>query len=297
MPEPTPAEMGMTDHVRRLGSRFAMVVRALALAIAAMPVARAADAPSPFRVYPSFEGEDAAAPLPPDWKAPGEFVLGRLMYPSRDFGFYGNDWRQGGTGWTDDYPRGDRTMIRMLRRLSRISVRAVEQPVNPDDGDAEFFPFLLVGLAFSWDLTDRQAAELRAYLLHGGFMFCDSFFGDSNWAMFEEGLRRVFPHRSIIDLTDDHPIFHVVYDLPHMTTVQIPNMNSLMAGGDGSLFGGRIPRWRGIEDDKGRLMVLIAYNNDVADAWQWADDARYPADKADLALRLGVNVTVYALTH
>ena len=58
-----------------------------------------------------------------------------------------------------------------------------------------------------------------------------------------------------------------------------------------------IPRWYGVEDDKGRLMVLIAYNNDVADAWQWADDARYPADKADLALRLGVNVTVYAMTH
>lgn len=283
--------------VRRVRSSLVFAVGALALAIAAMLVARAADAPRPFRVYPSFEGEDAAAPLPPDWKVPGEFVLARLMYPSRGFGFFGGDWRQGGTGWTDDYPRGDRTMIKMLRRLTRISARAVEQPVNPDDGDAQFYPFLLVGLAFSWELTDRQAAELRAYLLHGGFMFCDSFFGDSNWAMFEEGLRRVFPHRPIIDLTDDNPIFHVVYDLPHMTSVQIPNMNSLMAGGDGSLNGGRIPRWKGILDDKGRLMVLIAYNNDVADAWQWADDARYPADKADLALRLGVNVTVYAMTH
>jgi Domain of unknown function (DUF4159) len=287
----------MAVPVQRVRSSFVLAVRALALATAAMLVARAADAPREFRVYPSFEGEDAAAPMPPDWKVPGEFVLGRLMYPSRGFGFFGDDWRQGGTGWTDDYPRGDRTMIQMLRRLSRISVRAVEQPVNLDDGDAEFFPFLLVGLAFSWELTDRQAAELRAYLLHGGFMFCDSFFGEGNWVMFEEGLRRVFPDRPIIDLTDDHPIFHVVYDLPHMTSVQIPNMNSLMAGGDGSLFGGQIPRWYGVEDDRGRLMVLIAYNNDVADAWQWADDARYPADKADLALRLGVNVTVYAMSH
>jgi Domain of unknown function (DUF4159) len=282
---------------RRVRSSFVLSVRALALATVAMLVARAADAPREFRVYPSFEGEDAAAPLPPDWKVPGEFVLARLMYPSRGFGFFGQDWTQGGTGWTDDYPRGDRTMIKMLRRLTRISARAVEQPVNPDDGDAEFFPFLLVGLAFSWELTDAQAAELRAYLLHGGFMFCDSFFGEDNWVRFEEGLRRVFPNRRMIDLTDDNPIFHVVYDLPHMTSVQIPNMNSLMAGGDGSLNGGRIPRWLGIEDDNGRLMVLIAYNNDVADAWQWADDARYPADKADLALRLGVNVTVYAMTH
>ena len=287
----------MAAPVRRVRSSFMLAAPGLALMAIAMSAARAADAPRPFRVYPSFEGEDAAAPLPPDWKVPGEFVLGRLMYPSRGFGFFGQDWTQGGTGWTDDYPRGDRTMIKMLRRLSRISVRAVEQPVNLDDGDEEFFPFLLVGLAFSWELTDRQAAELRAYLLHGGFMFCDSFFGELNWTMFAEGMRRVFPDRPLIDLTDDNPIFHVVYDLPHMTSVQIPNMNSLMAGGDGSLNGGQIPRWYGVEDDKGRLMVLIAYNNDVADAWQWADDARYPADKADLALRLGVNVTVYAMSH
>jgi hypothetical protein len=57
------------------------------------------------------------------------------------------------------------------------------------------------------------------------------------------------------------------------------------------------PRWRGIEDDDGRLMVLIAFNNDVADAWQWADDPRYPAESANLGLRIGVNFAVYALTH
>jgi hypothetical protein len=283
--------------VRQIHSIFVLAAWSLILTTAAVLAARAADAPREFRVYPSFEGDDAAAPLPPDWKVPGEFVLGRLMYPSGGFGFFRGDWRQGGTSWTDDYPRGDRTMIQMLRRLSRLSARAVEQPVNLDDGDAEFFPFLLVGLAQAWELTDSQAAALRAYLQHGGFVFCDSFFGATNWTVFEESLRRVFPDRPIIDLTDAHPIFHTVYDLPHMTSVQIPNMNSLMAGGDGSLFGGRIPRWRGIEDDNGRLIVLIAFNNDVADAWQWADDVRYPADKANLALRLGVNVTVYAMSH
>jgi hypothetical protein len=82
-----------------------------------------------------------------------------------------------------------------------------------------------------------------------------------------------------------------------MTTVQIPNMNSLMAGGSGYLSDGRVPRWRGVEDQTGRLMVLIAYNNDVMDAWQWADDPRYPASEANISLRLGVNVVMYALTH
>lgn len=271
---------------------------ALVLATSTLHAAGIAPAPREFRVYPSFEGDDADAPLPGDWKVPGELVVGRLMYPSRGFGFFGGgDWRQGGTSWTDDYPRGDRTMIQMLRRLSRVNVRAVEQPVNLDDGDSTYFPLLIVGLARAWELTDSQAAALREYLLHGGFVFCDSFFGQNNWEVFAESLKRVFPDRPIEDLSDDHPIFHVVYDLPHMTSVQIPNMNSLLGGGDGSMMGGRVPHWRGVTDDTGRLMVLIAFNNDVADAWQWADDVRYPADKANLALRLGVNVAVYAMSH
>jgi len=278
--------------------RSSAAVWLLALAAATLLAPRAADAQREFRVYPSFEGEDAEAPLPPDWNVPGELVIGRLMYPGPGFGFFGGDWRQGGTSWTDDYPRGDRTLVKMLRRFTRTSVRAVEQPVNLDDGDdVDYWPFLVVGLAQHWQLTDSQAANLREYLLRGGFLFCDSFFGTSNWVGFEESLRRVFPDRPIIDLKDDHPIFHTVFELKHMTAVQIPNMNSLMAGGSGWLADGRVPRWRGVEDDTGRLMVLIAFNNDVADAWQWADDPRYPAQEANLALRLGVNVAIYAMTH
>jgi hypothetical protein len=279
-----------------LANRF--FVRAMMLFAAALLAPDVVQAQREFRVYPSFEGEDADAPLPPDWKVPGELVIGRLMYPGGSFGFFGGDWRQGGTSWTDDYPRGDRTLVKMLRRFTRTSVRAVEQPVNLDDGDdVDYWPFLIVGLAQAWQLTDTQAANLREYLLRGGFIFCDSFFGTRNWVGFEESLRRVFPDRPIVDLKDDHPIFHVVFDLPRMTSVQIPNMNSLMGGGPGWLSDGRVPRWRGISDDTGRLMVLIAFNNDVADAWQWADDPRYPAQEANLALRLGVNVAMYAMTH
>jgi hypothetical protein len=280
----------------RVRTTFALL---LTLGAAALLAPAVAQAQREFREYPSFEGADADAPLPPDWNVPGELVIGRLMYPSRGFSFFGGgDWRQGGTGWTDDYPRGDRTLVKMLRRFTRAKVRAVEQPVNIDDGDdLEHWPFLLVGLAQSWDLSDAEAANLREYLLRGGFLFCDSFYGTSNWVAFEEGLRRVFPDRPIVDLTDDHPIFHTLYDLRNMTKVQIPNMNSLMAGGPGWMSDGRVPRWRGISDDTGRLMVLIAFNNDVMDAWQWADDSRYPGDLANTSLRLGVNVVIYAMTH
>jgi hypothetical protein len=248
-----------------------------------------------WREYPSFEGADAASAVPPDWDVPQEFVVGRLMYPGGRFGFGGGDWRQGGTSWTDDYPRGDRTFVTMLRRFTRTQVRGVEQPINLDDDDTAFYyPFMVVGLAQAWQLTDSQAAKLRDYLLRGGFLFCDSFFGERNWAIFEESLKRVFPDRPIIDMSDDHPIFHVVFDLPEMTKVQIPNANSIGWGGRGMRG---TPRWKGVEDDTGRLMVLIAYNNDVMDGWQWADDPRYPGEKANLALRLGINVAMYSMTH
>lgn len=259
-----------------------------------------AQAQREFRVYASFEGEDSTDELPPDYAVPGELVIGRLMYPSTvRFGWWGGgDWRQGGTSWAVDYPRGDRTLARILRRLTRINVRSVEQPVNPDDGeDIDNWPFLMVGLAGYWQLTDPQVENLRDYLLRGGFLFCDSFFGSDSWVGFEAGLQRIFPDRPIVDLPDDHPVFHMVYDLSNMTKAQIPNMNSLAGGGGGYLSDGAVPRWRGILDDDGRLMVLIAFNNDVADSWQWADNPAYPADSANLGLRLGVNIAVYAMTH
>jgi hypothetical protein len=278
-------------------ARARLASRSLALLVALLALASGrALAQREFRVYPSFEGEVADAPLPPDYLIPGELVIGRLMYPGGNFGF-GGDWRRGGTSWTDDYPRGDRTLVQMLRRFTRTNVRAVEQPINlDDDGDVYYWPFMVVGLASAWQLTDEQATELREYLLRGGFLFCDSFFGPRNWAVFEESLRRVFPDRPIIDLTDDHPVFHTVFDLPEMTKVQIPNAGAVFRGGRGFMNDG-MPRWRGVEAPDGRLLVLIAFNNDVADAWQWADDPRYPGDLVNLALRLGVNVAMYAMTH
>jgi hypothetical protein len=283
--------------------RPASTARALIVA-AALLVAHAAQAQRAFREYPGFEGADSAAALPDDWQVPAELVIGRLMYPSARGGFLGGgDWRQGGTGWTDDYPKGDRLLVQMLRRLTRADVRAVEQPVNPDDGDdIDYWPFMIVGLAGSWQLTDAQAANIREYLLRGGFMFCDSFFGDRyggdrSWASFEESLKRVFPDRPIIDLTDDHPIFHTVFDLPGMTKVMIPHVSMVVRGGRGGLGYGLVPHWRGVVDDKGRLMMLIAYNNDNGDAWQWADDPRYPGELVNLSLRLAVNVAMYSMTH
>jgi len=134
--------------------------------------------------------------------------------------------------------------------------------------------------------------KLREYLLRGGFLLCDSFYGTPEWEGFVESLERVFPDRPIVDLTDDHPIFHLVYEVNDRP--QIPTLQHLPRGyrNDGAQ-----PHWRAILDDDDRVMVMISYNNDIGDGWQWQDEPRYPADAAHLAVELGVNFAVYALTH
>jgi hypothetical protein len=273
----------------------------LLLFTAALLVTAAAWAEREFRVYRSFEEDADHTELPADWNKPAGFVIARLMYPSGFGGFggfrgFGGNWRQGGTSWAVDYPKGDRYYASILRRLTTIDVRSVEQPVNLEDGDDVFdWPYLIVGLAGYWELDDAMVVKLREYLLRGGFLFADSFFGSSQWEGFAAGMRRVFPDREIIDLPDEHPLFHTVYDLNAQK--QVPNMNALMGGGRGYLSDGATPRWRAILDDNGRVMVAIAFNNDVSDSFQWADDPDYPAESASLGLRMGVNFAVYALTH
>jgi len=266
-------------------------------------LATAAYAAREFRVYRSLEAQADRTPLPDDWDQPAEFVVARLMYPGQ-LGelFYGGggrfgrggDWHDGGTAWAVDYPRGDRYFARILRRLTTIDVRSVEQPVNLDDGDDVYdWPYLVVGLPGFWELTEEQVDKLRDYLLRGGFLLADSFFGTDEWEGFEYYMSKVFPDREIVELPTSHPLFHSVYDLTDPG--QVPNWNSLNSGGYRK--DGAIPHWRAILDDNQRVMVAIAFNNDLGDSYQWADDPFYPAEGAQLGLRMGVNFAVYALTH
>jgi hypothetical protein len=247
---------------------------------------------------PLERGWGEGVPLPEDFAVPGEFVVGRLMYPqilggNNIFGAGRGDWRLGGTAWAVDYPGGDRTFAALLRRLTTIVVRSVEQPVNLDDREDVFYwPFLISGLVGAWDLTDSQALTLREYLLRGGFLLCDSFFGSNEWLGFETTMKRVFPDRPIVELPESHPIFHIVYDLSERP--QIPTWQHLPAG---YRNGGATPHWRAILDDDNRVMVMIAFNNDIADGWQRADEPDYPQAESTLAIRLGVNFAVYAMTH
>src|SRR5690606_7125796 len=147
------------------------------LAVVCMALSSASLAQREFRELLPMEGYDAAARLPDDYDQAAEFVVGRLMYPDGR-----GNWLRGGTSWAVDYPKGDRHLAALLRRFTRADVRSVEQPVNLEDGDDVYYwPFLMVGLAGNWDMTDKQAEKLREYLLRGGFLYADSFFGSTDW--------------------------------------------------------------------------------------------------------------------
>jgi hypothetical protein len=251
----------------------------------------------PFRQFPGVEYYTFE--LTPDWQEKAEFAFARLMFPPGPLnGYSGRDaeWHQGISLWTQDYPRADRHFSQAMRRLTRLHTRSVEQPVNLDEGDAYDWPWLYAVQVGEWGLTDAQGKSLREYCLRGGFFMADDFHGQDEWYEFESRMKKAFPEYTIRDIEDGDAIFHTVYDLNER--YQIPGQAHLRQGyksqnGPSSIGA----HWRGIFDAQGRVMVAISYNSDVGDAWEYADDPRYPAKFADLAIRLGVNYIIYAMTH
>ena len=113
----------------------------------------------PFREYPSVEYN--YVPLPTDWQQKAEFAFARLMYPpGANDGYRGRfdgDWREGLSLWTQDYPPADRNFSQALRRLTRISVRSVEEPVSLDDGDEVYnWPWLYAVQVGEWGITPAR---------------------------------------------------------------------------------------------------------------------------------------------
>jgi hypothetical protein len=252
----------------------------------------------PFRQYPGVEY--FTFELTPDWQEKGEWAFARLMFPPGPNDGYGGrfdgDFRQGLSLWTQDYPRADRHFSQAVRRLTRLHVRSVEQSVMLEDGDEAYnWPWLYAVQVGEWGLTEQEAKVMREYLLRGGFFMADDFHGDYEWEMFLKRIRFVFPDRPIVDIPESDPIFHTVFDLTDR--FQIPGAEHLYQGCKNCGEGGQGAHWRGIYDDKGRIMVAISYNSDIGDAWEYADDPRYPEKFSGLAIRVGVNYVIYAMTH
>jgi hypothetical protein len=235
---------------------------------------------------PPYEYDDDA-PIPPGANEKTEWAFARLKYSS-----WRRRWRGG--SWTTDYPRADRQFVQGVRRLSRVHACSAERVIDLSTDEIFYWPWVYAVEVGQWDLGDAEAKRLREYLLRGGFLMVDDFHGTYQWESFMASMRRVFPDRPVVDIDNKDAIFHVLYDLDDR--FQVPGVQYLYSG---RLYeqDGIEAKWRGIYDDKGRIMVAICHNMDLGDAWEWADDPRYPERFASLAYRIGVNYIVYAMTH
>jgi len=235
------------------------------------------------------DGESESVPVDRNEKA--EWVFARFHYNM------GNGFRAFNGGfqrWAADYPKADRQFLMGVKRLTRVQTKATSVVVGADSDDLYNWPWIYVEDGGWWHLTESQAARLRDYLLRGGFMFEEDSHGDYEWQTFMDGMRMIFPDRQVEDLSNQDELFHVMYDLDDR--VQIPGTRYIWNGRPYTPDS-RVPKWRGIRDDQGRIMVAICHNSDVGDAWEWADSPRYPERAASLAYRIGINYIIYGMTH
>jgi hypothetical protein len=214
----------------------------------------------------------------------GRFTFARIRYstPAELGGFRGG-WDE---PWSHDYPRAERHFTKILSELSTLRVRAdASNVLTLDDPELFKYPIAYLCEPGFWTPSEAEVAGLRSYLEKGGFLIVDDFEG-SHWYNFEAQMRRVLPEGRLVQLTADHPIFDSFYRVQSLDYVHP--------------YYGTPSTFHGIFEDNDptrRLMVIVNYNNDVAEYWEFSDTGMFPLDLSNEAYKLGVNYIVYALTR
>lgn len=202
--------------------------------------------------------------------------------------------------WRMDWPDAEQHFTAGVQRLTRI---AAGEPVHFRLTDPKLFdhPWIYATQVGWWDLSDAEVRALREYLLKGGFFLVDDFYDADQWDTFRRTMERALPGHAIVDVADEDKMMHVLYDIPEKDRTFIPGSRHLRRGPRGELViqqpPGTEPAWRAIYDARGRMLVAVSFNMDVADAWEFADRPEYPEHKTTLAYRYGINTIVYAMTH
>jgi hypothetical protein len=249
---------------------------------------------------PAVDGQGGVAP-PMRGSTPaeagssvGEFTFVRAVYDSTaSFPSYGS----GRGTWAVDFPEADNHFITGIREWAGTNLNVSAQPEHLELMDDRLFdyPFVYFVEPGFMELSSEQAARLREYILRGGFLFLDDFWGESEWQNVQEQLKKVLPEYEIKDLPLSHPVFHSYLDIEEI--VQVPNIYNARRGVTTSEKGGTVPHYMGIEDKQGRLVVFIARNSDLGDAWEWINDPTYPVRFGLAAYKVGINVVIYAMSH
>ncbi len=218
-----------------------------------------------------------------------KFQFARMRYPGGIPEYIKN--------WYTDYPAMDQNLTALLRRLTGIDV-APPVLVDPSSRDIFNYPLVYSVEPEQMALGTHEISNLRDYLSRGGIWFADDFHGDEEFDQFLKQIHRVIPGASPVELDTSHPLFHCFYDIDkiiQVTNDSIAKCSECEQSENGP--SGKIPKVFAIFDAHGRISVLMAWNEDLGDGLEWADDPQYPAEYSSFAFKFVTNVIVYGMTH
>ncbi len=236
----------------------------------------------------------------PTWAVEQEFehdvfTFVRVQYASDGF-------VRRGRHWDNDFPDCDWNFSARLHELTSMNVDPNGKVVRLTDPELFDYPFIYMSNVGRMSLSDEETAALRRYLLNGGFLMADDFWAPPAWHHVYAEMKRVFPNREPRELTADHEIFHIVYDLQGK-----PQVPSIFAWRQGDTFeywhgdpqGDEDPHFWGFFDDRDRLMALLCHNNDIGDGWEReGENSEYFHQYSErVSYPLGINIVTYAMTH
>lgn len=243
-------------------------------------------------------------PIPPElqWEVnplfeKDVFTFVRLQYDS--YGGRGRGW--GGGQWATDYPDCDYNFSYRLQQVTSLKVNPEPVIIRITDPELFRYPWVYMIEPGRMILSEEEVVTLRRYLLSGGFLMVDDFWGEDEWQNFYEQIKRVFPEREPEELPITHPIFSCV--LPLKEKPQIPNIGQgVQSQYDGitwERWDAQTPHYKGIFDDKGRMMAIICHNTDLGDGWEREGESEYyfRTFSEAKAYPLGINIVFYAMTH
>ncbi len=199
--------------------------------------------------------------------------------------------------WAVDWPAADRSFSALFQNLTGLSTNGDGQVLELTDSNLSQYPFIYIVEGGKMNLSDAEVAGLRNYLLGGGFLMVDDFWGEEEWGSLAAELRRVFPDREPVELSTDHEIFRSFYEFNEQ-----PQVPSLWAFQQRDTSGREAttaePHYFGLLDDTGRLMAILCHNSDFGDAWEWEQAPEYPRELSlGRAVPMGINIVVYALSR
>src|SRR5262245_58247003 len=227
--------------------------------------------------------------LPNAKPRPSAFQFARLRYPGGIPYYIKN--------WYTDYPAMDDHLMMLLDRLTGIELGR-PAVVDPSSIDLFRYPLVYSVEPEQMVLGPQDISNLREYLARGGLWFADDFHGDEEFDRFWQQIQQVLPESSLVELDISHPIFHCFYDIRKI--IQVTN-NGIAKCRECEQWengpSGKDPKMFAILDERGRISVLLAWNTDLGDGLEWADDPDYPAEYSTFAFKFITNLIVYSMTH